>query len=76
MDAYERPREREKKKVQKGKSCIQNSVDDKTGSGDIANAFSDQYSIIYSCVPSEPNCFSALLVHIKTYVRNVYQYNY
>ena len=39
---------------------IQNKVDDKTGSVDIANAYADQYSILYSSVPSEPTYLAEL----------------
>ena len=35
----------EVKKIHKNKFMIQNRVDDKTGSVDIANPFADQYSI-------------------------------
>ena len=38
------------KKIHKSKSCIQNRVDNKTGSVDIANAFADQYSIVLQCL--------------------------
>ena len=36
----------ELKKIHKNKSYIQNKVDGKTGSVDIASAFADQYSIL------------------------------
>ena len=42
----------------------------------IGNGFADQYSMLYSSVPSEPTCLSELLMHINTFVRNVYQPNY
>ena len=51
----------EVKKIHKNKLSLQNRVDDKTGSVDIANAFADQYSMLYSSVPSEPTCLSELL---------------
>ena len=63
----------EVKKIHKNKFTIQYKVDDKTGSVDIANAFPDQYSKLYSSVPSEPSeptCLSELLM------RNVCQHNY
>ena len=60
----------------KNKFSIQNRVDDKTGSVNIANAFADQYSMFYSSVPSEPTCLSELLRRINTSVRNVFQHNY
>ena len=66
----------EVKKIHKNKSSIKNRVDDKTGSVDIANEFADQYSILYSSVPSEPTCLSELLMRIKTSVRNTCQHNY
>ena len=66
----------EVKKIHKKKFTIQNRVGDKTGSVDIANAFADQYSMLYSSVPSEPTCLSELLMRIYTSVRNVCQYNY
>ena len=56
----------EVKKIHKNKFTIQNRVDDKTGSVDIANAFADQYSMLYSSVPSEPTCLSELLMRIDT----------
>ena len=59
------------KKIHKNKSTIQNRVDDKTGSVDIVNAFSDQYSILYASVPSEPTCISELLMRVKTSERNI-----
>ena len=64
------------KKIHKHKSSIQNRANDKTGSVDIANVFADQYSILYSSVPSEPTSLSELLMRIKTYVCNMCQYNY
>ena len=66
----------EVKKIHKNKFTIQNRVDDKTGNVDIANAFADQYSMLYSSVPSEPTCLSELLMRIDTSVRNVCQHNY
>ena len=63
-------------KIHTNKFTIQNRVDDKTGSVDIANAFADQYSMLYSSVPSEPTCLSELLMRIDTSVRNVCQHNY
>ena len=57
-------------------SSIQNKVDDKTGSVDIANAFADQYSILYSSVPTEPTYLSELLMYVKTSVRNICQHKY
>ena len=66
----------EVKKIHKNKFTIQNRVDDKTGTVDIANAFSDQYSMLYSSVPSEPTCLSELLKRIDTSVRNVCPHNY
>ena len=66
----------EVKKIHKNKSSIQNKVDDKTVSVDIANAFADQYSILYSSVHSEPTYLSELLMRVKTSVRNIYQHNY
>ena len=62
--------------VKKNKSSIQNKVDDKTGSVDIANAFADQYSILYSSVPSEPTYLSELLMRVKTSVHNICQHHY
>ena len=66
----------EVKKIHKKNVSIQTRVDDKTGSVDIANAFADQYSMLYSSVPSELTCLSELLMRIKTSVRNVCQHNY
>ena len=66
----------EVKKIHKNKSYIQIKVDDKTGSVDIANAFADQYSMLYSSVPSEPTYLSELLMRVKTSVRNICQHNY
>ena len=66
----------EVKKIHKNKSSIQNEVNDKTGSVDIANTFADQYSILYSSVPSEPTYLSELLMRVKTSVRNICQHNY
>ena len=66
----------EVKKIHKNKFLIQNRVEDKTGSIDIANAFAVQYSMLYSSVHSEPTCLSELLMRIKTFVRNVCQHNY
>ena len=66
----------EVKKIHKNKSSFQNKVDDKTGSVDIANAFADQYSILYSSVPSEPTYLSELLIRVKASVRNICQHNY
>ena len=66
----------EVKKIHPKKFTIQNRVYDKTGSVDIANAFADQYSMLYSSVPSEPTCLSELLMRIDTSVRNVCQHNY
>ena len=66
----------EVKKIHKNKLPIQNMVDDKTGSVDIANAFADLYSMLYSSVPSEPTCLSELLMRINTSVRNVCQHDY
>ena len=66
----------EEKKIHKNKLSIQNMFDDKTGSVDIANAFADQNSMLYSSVPSEPTCLSELLMRIKASVRNVCQHNY
>ena len=66
----------EVKKINTQKFSIQNRVDEKTGSRDIANAFADQYSMLYSSVPSEPTCLSELLMRINTSVRNVFQHNY
>ena len=66
----------EVKKIHKNKSSIQNKVDDKTGIVDIANAFADQYSIVYSSVPSEPTYLSELQMRVKTSVRNICQHNY
>ena len=63
----------EVKKNHKNKFTIQNKVDDKTGSVDIANAFADQYSILYSSVPSEPTYLSELQMRVKTSVRNICQ---
>ena len=63
----------EVKKIHRHKSLIQNRVDDKSGSVDIANAFVDQYSMLYSSVPSEPTCLSVLLMRINTSVRNICQ---
>ena len=52
----------EVKKIHKNKLSIQNRVYDKTGSVDNANAFADQYSMLYSSVPSEPTRLSKLLM--------------
>ena len=46
----------EVKNIHKNKLSIQNKVDDKTGSVDIANAFADPYNMLYSSVSSEPTC--------------------
>ena len=64
------------KKIHKNKFTIHNKVDDKTGNVDIANAFTDQYSMLYSRVHSEPTCLTELLMRIDTSVRNVCQHNY
>ena len=64
----------EVKKIHKNKLSIQNRVDDKTGSVDIANAFANQYSMLYSSVPCEPTCLSELLMRIKIYVRYLCQH--
>ena len=66
----------EVKKINKNKLLIQNRVDDKTSSVDIANVFADQYSMLNSSVPSAPTCLSELLMRIKTSVRNVCQLKY
>ena len=66
----------EVKKIRKNKSSIQNNVDNETGSVEIANAFADQYSILYSSVPSEPTYLSELQMRVKTSVRNICQHNY
>ena len=66
----------EVKKINKNKSYIQNKVDDKPGSVYIANAFEDQYSMLYSSVPIEPTCLSELLMRVKTSVPHICQHNY
>ena len=63
-------------KIHKNKSSIQNKVDDKTDSVDIANAFADQYRILYSSVPSESTYLSelqmrAIFVYIIITVCNI-----
>ena len=73
---YKRCHWTEVKKIHNNKSSIQNKVDDTTGSVDIANAFADQYRILYSSVPSEPTYLSELLMRVKTSVRNICQHNY
>ena len=51
-------------------------VGGKIGSVDIANAFADQYSMLYSSVHSEPTYLSELLMRVQTPVRNICQHNY
>ena len=48
----------------------------KTDSADIANAFADQYSILYSSMLSEPTYLSELQMRVKTSVRHTCQHNY
>ena len=66
----------EVKKIHKLKLSNQNRLDDKTGSVDIANAFADQYSMLYLSVPGEPTCLSELPMRINTSVHNVCQHNH